>query len=221
MSTTMLIADDDNALPLLLEHAIEKSGHDVSLKWVPDGDVAIQYLSRQGDYADVEKYPFPSVLLLDLKMPRVTGFEVLEWKRTQPQLETLPVVIWSSSDLPEDKERARRLGATSYFVKPMETGGFMELLAYLKQFHQDFRRPIQTVKLVIRNLTDGTFYRSPGTWVASAREATEVNSVGAALELFKSQALENLELLAISQDGCFCGGHHLLKLAQHHQANNL
>ncbi len=137
MPATILVADDDDALPFLLERAIEKSGYDISMEWVPDGDIAIQYLSRQGDYADIKRHPFPAVVLLDLKMPRVTGFEVLEWKRTQPQLETLPVVIWSSSHLAEDRERARKLGATSYFLKPMETGGFMELLAYLKQYCED------------------------------------------------------------------------------------
>src|ERR1700761_5131218 len=122
--STVLLADDDDALSILLEHAIQRSGCDIFLKCVGDGNEAIQYLSRKGEYADVRKYPFPSLLLLDLKMPKVTGFEVLEWKRTQPQLEILPVVIWSSSGLPEDRERAERLGAAEYFGKPMEIEGF-------------------------------------------------------------------------------------------------
>lgn len=136
VAAIVLLADDDDALPILLENAIRRSGHDIYLRWVADGSEAIQYLSRTGEYADAGKYPFPSLLLLDLKMPKVTGFEVLEWKRTQPHLESLPVVIWSSSGLPSDQERAERLGAASYFVKPMETEGFMELIECLEQYQQ-------------------------------------------------------------------------------------
>lgn len=92
--------------------------------------------SNVGEYADSEKYPFPSLVLLDLKMPRMNGFEVLEWKRNQPELDALPVVIWSSSDLAADRERAHRLGATSYFVKPMEAEGFIEIIEHLKWFYE-------------------------------------------------------------------------------------
>ena len=77
------------------------------------------------------------------------------------------------------------------------------------------------MKLVVRNLIDGAFYRSPEAWVASATEATEVGGVREALELCKGQALENLELLGVSEDGSLCGGHHLLKLAEHHRDNSL
>lgn len=136
MSTTVLLVDDDEAVSILLEHAIERGGHDISLKWVSDGSEAIQYLSQQGDYADSYRFPFPSLILLDLKMPKVTGFEVLEWKQTQPELEDLPVVIWSSSDLTEDRERAHRLGATSYFLKPMDTDGFRELMEHIERYHR-------------------------------------------------------------------------------------
>lgn len=135
MFTTILLVDDDEALPFLLEHAIERSHHDICIKWVSDGGAAIQYLSREGEYADRGKFPFPSLVLLDLKMPRVNGFEVLAWKQTQPQLEELPVLIWSSSDLTEDRERAHSLGAISYFLKPMDTDGFRELVEHLERYH--------------------------------------------------------------------------------------
>jgi|SRR3569833_1930768 len=130
-TTTVLLADDDDALSILLENAIHRSGQAITLTWVADGDEAIRYLSRTREFSNEHKFPFPSVLLLDLKMPKVTGFEVLEWIRTQPRLASLPVVIWSSSGLPEDKRRAETLGAISYFVKPMESAGFLELIEYL------------------------------------------------------------------------------------------
>lgn len=135
MFTTVLLVDDDEAVSVLLEHAIKRGGHDISLKWVSDGEAAIQYLSRQGEYADPHRFPFPSLILLDLKMPKVTGFEVLEWKQMQAELEGLPVVIWSSSDLTEDRERANKLGATSYFLKPMDADGFRELVEHLERYH--------------------------------------------------------------------------------------
>lgn len=132
--SALLLVDDDDALPLLLQHAIRRSGLPIELRSVGDGEEAILYLDRKGDYEDEVKYPLPSLILLDLKMPRMNGFEVLEWKRLQPQLEKVPVVIWSSSCLDADKARALQLGALSYFVKPMETNGFVALLKSLEAY---------------------------------------------------------------------------------------
>jgi CheY-like chemotaxis protein len=83
-------------------------GLDCCLEAVPDGERAIDYLTKN---------PCPDLLLLDLKMPKVNGFEVLQWIRDKPSLKGLPVVVISSSDLPVDKERAADLGATAFFVK--------------------------------------------------------------------------------------------------------
>jgi CheY-like chemotaxis protein len=124
----VLLVDDDDSLPLLLHLAIKRSGLPIELHSVCDGDEAVQYLTRKGEYKDQVRHPFPALVLLDLKMLRMNGFEVLEWKRAQPQLEEVPVVIWSSSSLQEDRERALRLGALMYFVKPMESSGFLDLL---------------------------------------------------------------------------------------------
>ncbi|HLX69881.1 MAG TPA: response regulator [Verrucomicrobiae bacterium] len=127
MMITVLLVDDDDSLPLLLQHAIKRCGLPIKLHSVGDGEEAVEYLVHDG------ATEFPSLVLLDLKMPRMNGFEVLKWKQTQPHLEGLPVVVWSSSAMEEDKGRALHLGATSYFVKPMETSGFMELLKALEE----------------------------------------------------------------------------------------
>lgn len=134
--SAVLLVDDDDAFSLLVQHAIQQSGLQIELHSVFDGDEAVQYLMRQGKFFDSAAYPFPSLILLDLKMPRMNGFEVLEWKRTQPQLNSLPVAIWSSSSLAADKQRALELGAIAFFEKPLETQGFVVLLNNLKGLYQ-------------------------------------------------------------------------------------
>jgi CheY-like chemotaxis protein len=124
----VLLVDDDDSLPLLLEHAIKRCGVPIDLHSVRDGEDAVHYLAR--DHAS----ELPSLILLDLKMPRMNGFEVLRWKQTQPQLDGLPVVVWSSSDLDADRKLALHLGASSYFVKPMGTAGFVDLLKALEGY---------------------------------------------------------------------------------------
>ncbi|HLX70862.1 MAG TPA: response regulator [Verrucomicrobiae bacterium] len=131
--STILLVDDDDSLSLLLHLAIRRSGRLIQLSYVGDGQEAVAYLTPNAGTGDIN-HPLPSLILLDLKMPRMNGFEVLEWKRTQPRLEKIPVIIWSSSSLAQDKERALQLGATSYFVKPMETEGFVELLKALETY---------------------------------------------------------------------------------------
>jgi len=95
---------------------MQRAGLDCSLEAVPDGEKAIDYL---------EKNPRPDLLLLDLKMPKVNGFEVLQWIQHTPSMKGLPVVVISSSDLLVDKERAKELGATDYFVKRADLEGFV------------------------------------------------------------------------------------------------
>ena len=124
----VLLVDDDDSLPLLLEYAIKRCGVPIELYSVRDGEDAVHYLA--GDHAS----ELPSLVLLDLKMPRMNGFEVLEWKQTQPQLDGLRVVVWSSSTLEADRKLALYLGALSYFVKPMETSGFVDLLKALEGY---------------------------------------------------------------------------------------
>jgi len=83
---------------------------------LPDGDQVIAYLSGQGDFADRKTFPFPDAMLLDLKMPRRTGFEVLEWLRLQP-FDELVVIVISGSPLPQDIARSLQLGASAYHQK--------------------------------------------------------------------------------------------------------
>jgi CheY-like chemotaxis protein len=134
MSSVVLLVDDDENFALLVRQAFLKAWPDASLQTVNDGKCAIEYLLGDSSYADRRRFPVPSLILLDLNMPRVDGFQVLSWKREIPALNSLPVVVWSSSDLPENAQRAGSLGAAAYLVKPMGLDDYIEVVKHLKNF---------------------------------------------------------------------------------------
>jgi CheY-like chemotaxis protein len=116
--TNILLAEDDDNDVMLLKMAFGKAGLASKLHRVKDGLEAIQYLKGDGSYADRESHPFPSLLMLDLKMPGKNGFEVLEWIRGQPAIKWLIVTVLTASKDHADIWRAYDLGANSYLVKP-------------------------------------------------------------------------------------------------------
>jgi CheY-like chemotaxis protein len=130
---TVLIADDDENDIRLLKRAFLRAGLDVPLKWVRDGEEAIQYLQGDEPFADRNAFPIPMMLLLDLKMPRTNGFEVLEWVRKQSNLRRLLVVVMTSSDEPQDVDRAYDLGANSFLKKPDD---FDDLTKMSQKLHE-------------------------------------------------------------------------------------
>ena len=117
---TVLVADDDANDVFFLRRAFQKAGLSCAILEVPDGERAICYLSGSDGFADRGRFPIPSLLFLDLKMPKVSGFEVLEWLQKHHGLMTLKVVVLSSSNLPGDMQKARALGAHDYRVKPAD-----------------------------------------------------------------------------------------------------
>ena len=118
ISGSILVAEDDAADAYFLQRAFSRSGIPVHLQFVRDGQEALDYLRGEGPFADRSRHPMPHLVLLDLKMPRLDGFDVLEWIRKEPAIEHLVVVIFSSSDEPRDIGRAYTLGANDYLVKP-------------------------------------------------------------------------------------------------------
>jgi CheY-like chemotaxis protein len=130
---TILHVEDDPNDVLLLERAFRKANVATLLQVVSDGDEAVSYLSGENTYASRSRYPVPALVLLDLKLPRKSGLEVLAWMRGQPLLKRLPVVMLTSSRHPLDINRAYDLGANSYLVKPV---GFDALVTMVKQLHE-------------------------------------------------------------------------------------
>jgi CheY-like chemotaxis protein len=117
----VLIADDDSNDIFFLRRAFQKAGLNHPVLDVPDGERAIHYLSGEANYADRSQFPLPSLMFLDLKMPKVSGFEVLKWLSEQKRrFPNLKVVVLSSSGLQSDIQKAKDLGAHDYRVKPAD-----------------------------------------------------------------------------------------------------
>ena len=127
-SAILLVEDDENDA-LVLRRAFDHARIANPLFEVRDGEDAIRYLSGEGDYVDRARYPVPFLMLLDLRLPKLSGFEVLEWIREQPHLAGLIVVVLTASDHFSDMNKAHELGANCYFVKP---GTFEELAGLVK-----------------------------------------------------------------------------------------
>jgi CheY-like chemotaxis protein len=125
----VLHIDDDPNDTALLQAAARSAKLGFRLHNVEDGERAIAYLSGAGDYSDRSLHPVPSLILLDLKMPRATGFEVLKWVRTHPELGHLPVVVLSGSELQDDVQKAYGDGANSYLVKPIGFEALVNLVS--------------------------------------------------------------------------------------------
>ncbi len=118
--TVLLVEDDLNDI-FLVKRAFKMARVHNPLQIVTDGEEAINYLRGSGKYADRETYPLPKLIVMDIKMPRVTGFEVLKWvKDSNTPLRRIPVVIVSSSDDHHDINHAYECGANAYMVKPMD-----------------------------------------------------------------------------------------------------
>src|SRR5262245_39869545 len=116
---TILHVEDDPNDVLLLEHACRKTGVNCNIQRVSDGDEAIEYLEGVARFANREEFPLPRVILLDLKMPRLSGFDVLTWRRNNDKFKAVPVVVLSSSNHEVDLKRAYELGVNSYLMKPV------------------------------------------------------------------------------------------------------
>jgi len=131
---SVLLAEDDDNDVYFLERAFQQAQVSNPLCRVNDGVAAIRYLAGDGEYADRTKHPMPGLLLLDLKMPRKNGFDVLEWVRKQPGLRRLPVVILTSSKEEPDVNRAYDLGANSFLVKPVKFENLVEMIKTLSLY---------------------------------------------------------------------------------------
>src|SRR5439155_19903627 len=125
----------------LLNYAVESDHAPLSIISVRDGQDIIDYLSGQGPFADRRKHPMPDLILLDLKMPRVTGMDVLRWLRRRPDCSRIPSIILSASDQQKDIQEAYQLGASSYFTKPCDLKSLRKLIHLIGEYWLRSQRP--------------------------------------------------------------------------------
>jgi CheY-like chemotaxis protein len=137
----ILLVEDDPDDVFFLQRAFTKAGRGEALRVVRDGDEAVAYLSGTDAFADRGLFPLPSLILLDLKLPRKSGFEVLEWCRRKSGLSRIPVVVLTSSQSQADVARAYDLGANSYLVKPIDAVAQVKMVKSVCDFWASLNRP--------------------------------------------------------------------------------
>src|SRR5688572_9131507 len=133
-SCTILIVDDDENDIFFVKRAFTEINVHCTFQMMKNGQDTIDYLAGIGEYANRRKYPLPMMILMDLKMPIMDGFQVLAWLRARDGIKVIPTVVFSSSDLPQDITRAYELGANSFMTKSVTYDGLLLKLQTLSQY---------------------------------------------------------------------------------------
>jgi CheY-like chemotaxis protein len=150
---TILLVEDTPSDATLVRRAFEKTEVLNPIVWTRNGQQALGYLSGLGQYGDRSKYPLPALILLDLDLPEMSGFELLQWKRTQPNVRRIPVVVLTIDNATSTVNAAYDLGANSYLVKP---GNPEEVLRVVKVIQEYWLGLNQPPKLVLRATPDAS-----------------------------------------------------------------
>jgi CheY-like chemotaxis protein len=140
----VLVVEDDSTDALMIQRAFKKANLMNPLHFVDNGDAAVDYLAGLPPYDDRAVHPTPSLILLDLKLPRRSGLEVLEWLRQQPGLRRIPVVILTSSMETADVRKAYDLGCNSYLVKPVDFQGLLDAVNAIRTYWLSVNRAPDT-----------------------------------------------------------------------------
>ena len=137
----ILLVEDSADDAMLIERALRKANVTTPVHRVEDGEAACNYLAGRGDYADRARHPLPTLVLLDIKLPKRSGLEVLRWMRSIPALAQMVVVMLTSSKEHRDIEEAYAEGANSYVVKPISPMEMRDLIKSLGQYWLSHNEP--------------------------------------------------------------------------------
>lgn len=136
----ILVADDDADDRELIKVAFEENGAEVEISFVENGEELLQYLHRQGKYKEEAEYPFPSLILLDLNMPKKDGREALRAIKEDAALKLLPIVILTTSTASKDIAKCYELGVNSYMIKPTN---FTDLIQFAGMIYSYWFNTVQ------------------------------------------------------------------------------
>ncbi len=140
-AVTILLVEDDDGHARLLEKNLRRGGVSNRLVRVADGQEAVDYVSRTPPYNDATTHPAPSIILLDVRMPRLDGFEVLAHLKSDPLLMKIPVIMLTSTDNQAEINRAYEMGANGYVVKPVGVESFIDRVVKLGMFIEVIELP--------------------------------------------------------------------------------
>lgn len=130
----ILLVEDDPSHRLLIRKNLENHGVSNQISEVEDGQEALDYIYGVDMYADRKKYPMPDIVILDIKMPRVDGFGVLEKLKSDPKMKSIPVIMLTTSSRDEEVAKGYKYGANAYVTKPLDFADFAKKLHDLKMF---------------------------------------------------------------------------------------
>ena len=143
---TLLLAEDNEDDILFFKRALkqgaEKAGVPVRLEVTRDGEEALAYLNGEGAFRDRERYPFPQIVVTDLKMPGLNGLDVLAWLKDHDEYQRVPKILLSGSCDEGDVDQAYRLGVNTYFQKPASPEVYRELLYHIVTYWAHTERPV-------------------------------------------------------------------------------
>jgi CheY-like chemotaxis protein len=178
----LLLVDDNEDDVLLVRRAFAQARILNPLRIVRTGEEAVEYISGTGRYANRAEYPLPGVVLLDLKMPGMSGFDVLRWIRLQPGFGSLRVVVLTSSQDIRDVSAAYQLGANSFLVKPVDFERLVEISQALNGYWLWMDRSPEVERPAAGSLSDTELIRrlSPGVSTIAEITAPEIGSSPAA-----------------------------------------
>jgi CheY-like chemotaxis protein len=128
----ILLVEDDRDDAFFLRRAFLRAGLSHPIVDVRNGQQAVNYLSGNALFADRSLYPLPKLVVVDLKLPLMDGFELLAWLQNRPEFGSLPVIVISSSNLESDREKAMQLGAKEYLVKPHDPDELVPMIKTLR-----------------------------------------------------------------------------------------
>jgi CheY-like chemotaxis protein len=203
----LLVEDRDDDV-LMLRRSFQKAGINNPMQVVGDGEEAISYLLGTGKFSDRVEFPLPELILLDLKMPKIDGFEVLRWLRSQRNFSGIRVVVLSSSESIQDVNLAYNLGANSFLVKPTDFNGFVELSGFISEYWFVLSRTPQVTRgstrwgaeikkkdVLLRHKKSGQLYAGHGQWVNNHADAINFERIELAEAVALTERLEGVEIV--------------------------